>query len=78
VVFDHITDPCIQPRLVAEKLLQAMEEPVSLGERALMLRPSIGLAIQQHDPFDAGSLLSAADRAMYRAKQSGAIELIAL
>jgi len=78
VLLDHITDPCIQPRLVAEKLLQAMGEPVSLGERTLMLRPSIGLAIQQHDPFDAGSLLSAADRAMYRAKQSGAIELIAL
>jgi diguanylate cyclase (GGDEF)-like protein/PAS domain S-box-containing protein len=57
--------------LVAEKLLDALEEPVPFEGHALRARASIGLAMFPEDGSDADALLRRSDEAMYRAKQHG-------
>jgi diguanylate cyclase (GGDEF)-like protein len=59
------------PELVAERLLDALKEPVKLGEdeTPVMVTASIGIATG--DRASAGDLLRDADIAMYRAKWSG-------
>jgi diguanylate cyclase (GGDEF)-like protein len=59
------------PELVAERLLDALKEPVRLGEErtAVTLTASIGIATG--DRASAGDLLRDADIAMYRAKWAG-------
>ena len=57
-------------RLV-DKLMEALADPVRLGERTVTVRPSIGIALSGVDGDSADALLSAADAAMYDAKASG-------
>jgi diguanylate cyclase (GGDEF)-like protein/PAS domain S-box-containing protein len=56
---------------VAQKLLQAISEPVSVESHELMVTPSIGIAICPEDGTDAETLSKHADVAMYRAKNAG-------
>lgn len=55
---------------VAQRMLDALRQPLQLGERTLSLSASIGIAPLWHDgkPLDA---LQAADLALYRAKNAG-------
>jgi diguanylate cyclase (GGDEF)-like protein len=59
------------PELIAERLLDALRDPIRLGEEqtSVMVTASIGIATG--DRSDAGELLRDADIAMYRAKWSG-------
>jgi diguanylate cyclase (GGDEF)-like protein len=59
------------PELIAERLLDALRDPVLVGEEqtSVMITASIGIATG--DRADAGELLRDADIAMYRAKWSG-------
>lgn len=59
-----------EARLVAERILASMTEPVPHGGHALLLGVSIGVAILA-DGESAASLLKRADEAMYAAKQAG-------
>ncbi|MEZ5589330.1 MAG: EAL domain-containing protein [Gammaproteobacteria bacterium] len=56
---------------VADKLLQAISEPVCLQEHELQISGSIGIALYPGDGADAGTLLKNADIAMYQAKELG-------
>jgi diguanylate cyclase (GGDEF)-like protein/PAS domain S-box-containing protein len=57
--------------LVAQKVLERLAQPVPLHGELTFVTASIGIAMFPADGADAESLLSAADAAMYRAKQSG-------
>ncbi|MBI5410820.1 MAG: EAL domain-containing protein [Nitrospirae bacterium] len=56
---------------VAQKILDAMEPPLTLQERECFLSASIGIAMYPSDALDADGLLRQADTAMYCAKAQG-------
>ncbi|HEY3203034.1 MAG TPA: PAS domain S-box protein [Thermoanaerobaculia bacterium] len=57
--------------VVGRKILEAIRLPVQIQERELSVTMSIGIALYPADGLDAESLVSNADRAMYRAKVQG-------
>ncbi|HXH38059.1 MAG TPA: diguanylate cyclase, partial [Thermoanaerobaculia bacterium] len=56
---------------VAEKLIRAVVQPLSIAGTTIEVSASIGIALFPDDGSDAESLLRNADSAMYRAKESG-------
>ena len=58
--------------LVADRVVQAFDEPFMVAGHQLPMRPSVGLAIAEPgEPVRAAELLERADTAMYAAKRSG-------
>jgi len=55
----------------ASRCLQAVNQPVTLGEREIRPRCSIGIACYPEDGEDLKTLLKSADSAMYAAKSEG-------
>jgi diguanylate cyclase (GGDEF)-like protein len=55
---------------VAERIIAAIQQPVTVGRESLPVGPSIGIAFL-HDCHDAAELLREADLAMYSAKAAG-------
>lgn len=58
-------------RIVAEKIVRALCEPIAVGELRLQLSCSIGIALYPRDGHDTTTLARHADQAMYRAKRGG-------
>jgi diguanylate cyclase (GGDEF)-like protein/PAS domain S-box-containing protein len=58
-------------KLVSDRLLAAMSEPLLLEGRELIVTASIGVAVWPDDAPDSARLFSVADAAMYRAKAHG-------
>ena len=56
---------------VAQKILRAVQVPVTVGGMQIEVTASIGIALYPVDGTDPESLLRNADSAMYRAKESG-------
>ena len=56
---------------VAEKLIKAVEQPLTIAGTSIEVSASIGIALFPDDGSDAESLLRNADSAMYRAKEAG-------
>jgi diguanylate cyclase (GGDEF)-like protein/PAS domain S-box-containing protein len=56
---------------VAQKILESVERPMSIGGAPIEISASIGIALFPSDGHDAESLLRNADSAMYRAKEAG-------
>lgn len=56
---------------VAEKVVAAVGEPLTLAGHSLRTSPSIGIGIYPEDGQDADTLLKNADAAMYHAKRHG-------
>jgi len=56
---------------IAQKLIQAVKESITVQNHKLYLTVSIGISIYPHDGEDAETLLKNADAAMYSAKQNG-------
>lgn len=56
---------------VAKKVLQAIEQPISVQEHELIITASIGIALYPDDGVDIETLFKCADSAMYLAKQQG-------
>ena len=56
---------------VAQKILHAVQVPLSLGGTPIEVTASIGIALYPVDGADPEALLRNADSAMYRAKESG-------
>ncbi|HEX4775403.1 MAG TPA: EAL domain-containing protein [Acidimicrobiia bacterium] len=56
---------------IAERLLDAISEPVSLAGRSISVSPSIGVALTSSTDDDPVEVLRRADTAMYRAKGRG-------
>jgi EAL domain-containing protein (putative c-di-GMP-specific phosphodiesterase class I) len=57
--------------VVAQKVLEAVRQPIVVDEHELFVTASVGLAVYPEDGDDAETLLKNADRAMYRAKDMG-------
>lgn len=57
--------------VVAEKIIKAMSEEITLGNEKVQLSTSIGIALFAKDAVSAQELIKKADLAMYDAKQSG-------
>lgn len=62
---------CDDAGRVAERLVALLSEPYPVGERALHLSASIGVAVSRHGYASAADMLRDADTAMYRAKAAG-------
>ncbi len=58
-------------RLVAERILSCLHQPVDLGEATLQPSASLGIALYPDHGDEFKQLMHHADRAMYRAKRSG-------
>ncbi|EWC42309.1 hypothetical protein B597_004820 [Stutzerimonas stutzeri KOS6] len=56
---------------VAERIIQALRQPIEVGSRNLYVTGSIGLAFYPDDGETSTTLIKAADTAMYRAKHNG-------
>ncbi len=56
---------------VAQRILEAFAQPVTLANRELFVTCSIGIALYPRDGVDAETLVKNADAAMYRAKEQG-------
>ena len=56
---------------VAERVHQAIERPLRIGETSYTVAASTGIALRTDDIETADDLLAAADRAMYAAKRAG-------
>ncbi len=56
---------------VAEKIIKAVEQPLTIAGTSVEASASIGIALFPEDGSDAESLLRNADSAMYRAKEAG-------
>ncbi|MCU7795767.1 MAG: bifunctional diguanylate cyclase/phosphodiesterase [Candidatus Thiodiazotropha sp. (ex Myrtea spinifera)] len=61
----------VTARDVAEKLRQALNQPVLLDGHEYVITPSIGVVLLPSEGTNADDLLRQADTAMYRAKASG-------
>ncbi len=57
---------------IAERLIDALREPLQVASNALVVTPSIGIAVYPQDGTDAVTLLRHADLAMYVAKRRSA------
>ncbi len=58
-------------RHVAQKVLDALSDPVMVDAHELKVTPSIGICVYPHDGRDVETLMRNADIAMYHAKQMG-------
>ncbi len=56
---------------MASRLLKAMERPVTLDAREMVITASVGVTLFPRDGDDTGTLYRNADAAMYRAKEQG-------
>ncbi|MGH8687368.1 MAG: diguanylate cyclase domain-containing protein [Burkholderiales bacterium] len=63
--------PQADGRIVADKILRALEMPLEADGAALRIGASVGISLYPDDARDGEALLRNADAAMYRAKQSG-------
>lgn len=54
---------------IAQKILQAVSEPIMIQEREIFITASIGIALFPNNGSDASELVQNADTAMYRVKQ---------
>jgi diguanylate cyclase (GGDEF)-like protein/PAS domain S-box-containing protein len=70
VVMSDLAHPEDAARLAA-KLLALLAEPVDIGGRPVTVSASIGVAVYPQDGADRGTLMMAADSAMYAAKAHG-------
>ncbi|MEE3190142.1 MAG: EAL domain-containing protein, partial [Pseudomonadota bacterium] len=69
VILTHLSNQTAV-KMVAEKLLKALAEPFSLGERNVYVTCSIGIAVVE-EMTDRKQFLKQADIALYKAKESG-------
>ena len=70
VIAEHVGNGN-NPGLIAEKIIQAVAEPIDLDGHRALVTASIGIALYPDDGGDSTRLLQAADMAMYASKQAG-------
>jgi diguanylate cyclase (GGDEF)-like protein/PAS domain S-box-containing protein len=56
---------------VAQKILEALSQPIDINGRSLVAHASLGIALFPFDAKDPDLLMAQADRGMYRAKEKG-------
>ncbi|MBC8212630.1 MAG: EAL domain-containing protein [Gammaproteobacteria bacterium] len=70
VLLEGITDP-VDASLIAQKIIQSLEQPVMVNDHRFSISCSIGIAIYPKDGNTVEDLLRDADSAMYQAKKMG-------
>ena len=60
-----------EPAYVAERIVEELQAPVTLGSQPVVITPSIGIAVGDSTQDPPEHLLREADLAMYRAKEDG-------
>ncbi len=70
IVLDDVTDSQ-DAVTVAQKIIDALAQPLILEQHELVVTPSIGIGLYPDDGGDAETLIKHADVAMYRAKERG-------
>ncbi|WP_082473534.1 PAS domain S-box protein [Xanthomonas sp. Leaf148] len=70
VLLDNLQTPDADCARVAERIRHAASAGALFGEQRLPIQPSIGIAWQHGDQVEAASLMHAADKAMYAAKNA--------
>jgi diguanylate cyclase (GGDEF)-like protein len=60
-----------QVERAAERVIEALREPIHLANRDLVIGASVGIAMYPEDGSDVQTLLRSADMAMYEAKDEG-------
>ncbi|MFZ5844412.1 MAG: putative bifunctional diguanylate cyclase/phosphodiesterase [Pseudomonadota bacterium] len=68
ILLDCVDD---EYRVVAEKLIQVMNEPILLAEQHITVTTSIGITLAPQQGIDVNQLLRQADAATYAAKRDG-------
>jgi predicted signal transduction protein with EAL and GGDEF domain len=61
----------IGARVVAQKVIDSIHEPIRIYNRELYITVSIGIAVYPDNGFDAATIFKNADMAMYEAKDEG-------
>jgi diguanylate cyclase (GGDEF)-like protein len=56
---------------LARRVVQALREEMTIGDRQVVIGGSVGIALFPHDTEEGETLLQCADTAMYRAKAAG-------
>lgn len=64
-------DSSAAPRMLAQRILGQMKEPIDLAGRKIVMTTSIGISLFPHDGSSADELLKHADLALYQSKGSG-------
>ena len=64
-------DESARSDVIAQKILDAMQAPFSLGQEQAFVSASIGITLYPDDAEDVDNLLKHADQAMYAAKDAG-------
>ena len=70
VILNSIRDTG-EARLVAERILQEFQAPISIQGKELFISPSIGIAISHERHHDPDEILRDSDIALYRSKELG-------
>lgn len=70
VLLEHISSPS-EVMVTIGKFLEALNQPLHVGNQDLYVTISIGIALAPEDGGDADTLLMNADAALYRAKKQG-------
>ncbi len=60
---------------IGRRILQSIEQPLVLANRAYFLSASVGIALSPQDSTEVSSLIKAADAAMYEVKSEGRNDL---
>lgn len=59
------------PLRIAREIVAALRRPFTLGDRAVQMGASVGVALYPEHGTDSGTILKQADNAMYRVKKQG-------
>jgi diguanylate cyclase (GGDEF)-like protein len=70
ILMENLEDPS-DIEVIAQRLVDSMQEPIEWNDHSLLVTLSIGGAIFPKDDTDLSPLLAKADAAMYEAKSSG-------
>jgi diguanylate cyclase (GGDEF)-like protein/PAS domain S-box-containing protein len=70
VMLSDLANP-LDVSIMADKMLQAVTQPIPLDDREISITASIGVSLYPEDGDDYETLLRDADSAMYRAKEAG-------
>ncbi|WP_198517276.1 bifunctional diguanylate cyclase/phosphodiesterase [Vibrio sp. HA2012] len=70
ILLPHLKAP-YQAGLIAERIIDAINRPIPIGDHTVYITASIGIALWTDDTNDSEELVTCADQAMYQAKQSG-------
>ena len=69
IIEDHVNPNT--SKVVAQKIIEAMDEPIKLENNTINLSASIGIALYDKDAQEPQELIKNADLAMYDAKENG-------